>query len=102
MIRGTTPLLTFTLPFDVSKATDVWVTFSQNNTEVFTILTDELTIAENVIDCRLNQQQTLALKAGVYVEMQIRVAFDNENYKDALASDIMRTTVQRILKDGEI
>lgn len=102
MIRGTTPLLTFTLPFDASKATDVWITFSQNNTEVFTITTDNLTIKETTIDCRLTQQQTLALVAGIYVEMQIRIAFDNENYKDALASDIIRTAVQRILKDGEI
>ena len=102
MIRGTTPHIEFTLPFDVSPATEIWVTFSQNNSEVFTIVKKDLTIEKNVIDCRLTQAQTLAFKSGLYAEIQIRVAFNNEGYNDALASDIMRTAVQRILKDGEI
>lgn len=30
MKRGTTPLLKFELPFDISELKNVWITFSQN------------------------------------------------------------------------
>ncbi len=102
MIRGTTPPLTFTLPFDVSEALKVWITFSQNNKEIFTVEKDDLEINEKTIKCVLTQKQTLALTHGAKVEMQIRVLLNNENMEDALASEIITAPVQRILKEGEI
>lgn len=102
MIRGTTPTLTFTLPFDVNEALKLWLTFSQKHEEVFTLEKEDLNIEENVITCRLTQQQTLSLKCNTPVEIQIRVAFTNESFDDALASEIITTSMQRILKDGEI
>lgn len=102
MIRGTTPELSFTLPFSASSATRIWITFSQNNQEVFTVEKPDCTIEENVIKFTLSQKQTLSLNSNSNVEMQIRILFPGEKESDALASNIITTTVQRILKDGEI
>lgn len=102
MIRGTTPTLMFTLPFDVSNAVRIWITFSQDNREVFTLEKSDLEITENVIKCRLTQSQTLSLKHNARVEMQIRISRYSGSMEDALASNIITTSVQRILKEGEI
>ena len=99
MFRGTTPTLKFNLPFDVSLIDTVWVTFSQNNKEIFTIETADCVLEETSVTTKLTQKQTLMLKEGTYVEVQVRVLTD---YGDALVSCVMKTFVNKILKDGEI
>lgn len=98
MIRGTTPTLTFSLPFDVSNATKIWLTFSQNDKEVFTLNKEDLEISENAISCKLSQSQTLSFSEHFSVMIQIRAIIGGK----AFASDIMTATVGKILKDGEI
>ena len=103
MIRGTTPKVSFNLPFNASTAVRLWVTFSQRNKEVFTLEKEDFTISEDKIEATLTQEQTLCLVPNAIVEMQIRVLFpDEKNTYTALASNIMTTPVQRILKEGEI
>lgn len=102
MVRGTTPQLTFDLPINISNAVEVWLTFSQENREIFTLTKKEMTFSDKKMVCKLNQKQTLSLDAGKRVEMQIRVAFGSEAQRDALVSNIIATSVERILKDGEI
>lgn len=102
MIRGTTPLLSFTVPFDPTECKRICITFSQNNREVFTLEKRDCTIEDNTISVTLSQDQTLSLTANSSVQIQIRVTFENGDMDSALASEIITTTVQRILKDGEI
>lgn len=99
MIRGTTPLLKFILPFNVSIIQLVYITFSQKGNEVFTLETSNCTLSESIISAKLTQQQTLLFKHNTPVEIQIRILTKDE---DALVSNIIRTTVEKILKDGEI
>lgn len=99
MYRGTTPTLKFSLPFDVSFIDVVWVTFSQKNKEIFTIETEDCVLEEKTITMELTQNQTLRLQGKDEVEIQVRIL---THEGEALASNIFKTTVKRILKDGEI
>ena len=99
MVRGTTPTLTFTLPFNTSIIKSVYVTFSQKDQEVFTVETNNCTLSDNQLIIELTQSQTLAFTQNAVVEIQLRVL---TNEDDALASNIIRTSVEKILRDGEI
>lgn len=99
MIRGTTPSLTFTLPFDTTNIEVLWVTFSQDNNEVFTLLKSDCVLDGNTITVNLTQSQTLSLLGNQMVHIQVRIKTSDGK---ALASNILTTSVQRILKDGEI
>lgn len=99
MIRGTTPTVKFTLPFDTSLIQSVYITFSQKGEELFTLVNSDCTFLENGITSKLSQRQTLALTHNAPVEIQIRVLTTDGN---ALASNIIRTVTEKILKDGEI
>lgn len=102
MIRGTTPKLTFEAPFEISTCKQIWITFAQNDKEVFTIEKKDCTFNGNEVSVKLTQQQTLMLTGATYVQMQIRVSFDGADGDEVLASDIITAAVQVILKDGEI
>ena len=102
MIRGTTPRLDFKVPFDPSTAKRIWITFSQGGKEVFTVEKKNLTLDGQTISVTLTQKQTLSLVSAANVDIQLRVSFSNGDTDEALASEIITTSVQRILKDGEI
>lgn len=99
MIRGTTPRLEFTLPFDVSQIEKSYITFMQDNMIVLDKTFDDCEAVENMLIVNLTQEETLKLKAGKVVEMQIRVRTISG---DALASNIIRVNAERILRDGVI
>lgn len=99
MIRGTTPRLEFTLPFDVSQIEKTYITFMQDNTIVLDKTFDDCEAVENMLIVNLTQEETLKLKAGRAVEMQVRVRTISG---DALASNIIRVNAERILRDGVI
>lgn len=99
MIRGTTPRLNFNLPFDTELIKTVWVTFSQFGSEVFTLENDGLEMEESTISVKLTQEQTLSLRRGEAVEIQIRILTNSD---DALASNVMKTEVDGLLKEGVI
>ena len=100
--RGTTPPLTFEVPFDPSRAKRLWITFAQDDKELFTIEKDDCTFDGNVINVTLTQEQTLSFSPDLYVQMQIRVAFDGEDFDNAQASNVITAEVKEILKDGVI
>lgn len=99
MIRGTTPLLEFTLPFETNLIAEAWVTLSQNKTVV---LNRELETCECdgcKLSVKLTQEETLELDCDLKTEIQVRVkTLEGE----ALASDIITVGTNRILKDGVI
>lgn len=99
MKRGTTPTLTLTVDADISDWTK-YVTF-RANCRIVTIEDDRLeaTYADNMttITLTLTQEETLALNVGA-CEVQVR-AIKNGT---AVATDIAKVDVGRILKEGVI
>ena len=99
MIRGTTPTITYYLPFDTSTISKLWLTFSQNKNELFTLCKDDCTFYESSIEVELTQEETLRLDNLQPLAMQFRILTVDEK---AIASNIMYTDVGAILRDGEI
>lgn len=101
MYRGTTPTNTITVDLDLREMT-VFVTYSQAGRVVFEKTNADIEIEQNEIRVPLTQAETLALSAwdrGQTVFVQIRAI---DALGNAVASNIMTTTVNAILKDGEI
>lgn len=95
MIRGTTPTITFTLPFDVSFCSCVWVTFAQGDKEVLTKATDSCTLEGNTVSVRLTQEETLSFDCKQRLQIQICVLTPGG---DVVRSDIIETSVSKCLK----
>lgn len=97
MYRGTTPTITFALPFDSSRITALNLCFTQSGK---IILEKDLAacIAEgNTLRVALAEAETLLFDANnAMVEMQLRIGCEETR----MASNIMRISVERILKDG--
>jgi hypothetical protein len=98
MYRGTTPEIELVFDFDISGVNELFVTFAQNEQELFTINKDSITISENIAKFRLTQEQTLMLDDNILVGVQAR----GKQGEIAWASDIVSKPVNAILKDGEI
>lgn len=99
MIRGTTPTLEFVLPFDTSILVNAYVTFEQNGELVLEKTLEDCVCQENMISVKLTQEETLKLTSGSITEIQIRAKTADG---DALASNIIRESTGRILKEGVI
>lgn len=109
MIRGTTPTHTFTLPFSTDLIETVYITYIQECCYGKNIVIERgKDVANNIDSCEfdgnkiiveLTQEETLSFIHGVEVEIQVRVKATD---KKVLASDLIKTTVNEILKDGAI
>lgn len=101
MIRGTTPTLEFTLPFDTSLIAEMYVTIAQGEKTVLEKTLSDCSCSGTSVSLALTQEDTLRLQQQPHsrAEMQIRV---RTTAGEALASDIMRVYVGRILKEGVI
>lgn len=96
MYRGTTPTITFALPFDSGQITALNLCFSQAGK---IILEKDLSacVAEGkTLRVALAEAETLLFDANAMVEMQLRIGCEEIR----MASNIMRISVERILKDG--
>lgn len=99
MIRGTTPTLEFSIPFDTNQLAEAFVTLSQNGAVVVDKALTECMCDENKLSVKLTQEETLKLQCDCITEIHIRArTLEGE----ALASDILRERTDRILKDGVI
>lgn len=99
IIRGTTPTLEFVLPFDTDNLAEAFVTISQNNV---TLVDKPLTACQckdNKLTVTLTQDETLKLDCNCISEIQIRAKTAGG---EAIASNIIRASTGRILKDGVI
>lgn len=97
MIRGTTPTLTLTLSNELDFES-YFVTFKQ---EGFTVIekTEETSTREGaVITVQLTQEDTLRLKDGIAVEIQVRGKIGENAY----ATKIKKVYPEAILKEGVI
>ena len=99
IIRGTTPTLEFVLPFGTDYLVEGFVTICQRGKVVIDKPLAACRCDENKLTVKLTQAETLALACNCDVEIQIRArTADGE----AVASNIMRESAERILKDGAI
>lgn len=101
MIRGTTPVLRMTLPFDTSLIEQLYVTISQSRVVRIEKTLPDCACDQNTVILRLGQEDTLKLSGSqlLKTELQLRVLTKNG---EALASDIIDLDVGTILKDGVI
>ncbi len=101
MIRGTTPTLEFTMPFDTSLIAELYITIAQNGATVLEKTLSDCNCNDTSVSLTLTQEDTLRLEQKPYLDskMQIRV---RTIAGEALASNIMNVCVGRILKDGVI
>ena len=95
--RGTTPTNTFNVNIDLREAT-VYVSYAQRGILLVDKTGTDLFITEDQIVTTLSQEDTLKFKPGE-VDIQIRYVKADGT---ADASNIIKTTVDQILKDGEI
>ena len=98
MFRGTTPTNVFNVDVDLTNAEVIYITYKQQNKVVFEKTKDDITVTENSLTVKLTQEETLKLTERE-VEIQIRARFSDGT---ALASNIIKTTASKILKDGVI
>lgn len=98
MWRGTTPTNTFSVNVDLTSATAIYVTYEQNGVTVLEKTGADLEVTEDKIVVRLTQAETLSFAPGL-VFIQIRYVMPDGT---ADASDLIITSIDRILKDGVI
>ena len=103
MRRGTTPTLTFTIDFDISKIVSGYITFSQNDVVILDKVIGEsgVSLSEGLLSVHLTQEETLLFKSAPVspVKVQLRLLLEDE---EAIASNIIIFNAGQILKDGVI
>lgn len=99
IIRGTTPTLHFCLPFDTGILAQAFVTIQQNGATTVEKTLADCTCEGNKLSLRLSQEDTLKLGVEDTCEIQIRAKTAGG---DVIASNIIRVSTGRILKDGVI
>lgn len=102
MRRGTTPTLTFTLPFSTDGIDVLNLAFSQKDKNgrdkiVFQKTLKEVVVDEYTVTVTLTEEETLKLsdKKG-FLDIQMRCGIGNAK----LVSNIISVEVQKLLKDG--
>lgn len=96
MIRGTTPIHTFTIPFDISLIKEVKIIYSQEDEQILCKRMEDCVLEGTVIKTSLTQEDTFKFDCKKPVQIQVRVlTIDHE----VLASNIINVTVGKCLDD---
>lgn len=102
MIKGTTPTITYNLPFESSliKSAEIVVMYVDANKEVLIVrnLVD-CTLGKTSISTKLTQEETLKLPAPSSAEVQLRIVTTDDTI---LATVPEKVTVKRLLKEDVI
>lgn len=98
MRRGTTPTNIFNVDVDCTTAESIYVTYSQYGRTKFEKTIEDIDVTEEEMSVKLTQEETLKLREG-NVTIQIRVKFPDGT---AIASNLIQTTADKILKEGVI
>ena len=100
MIRGTTPELTFNLPFYTNTIKSLYITLADRDGNILLEKTiADCGLSEKAVKVKLTQEETLSFKGRQSVSVQLRVLTDTD---EALATPIYTVYVANILKDGVI
>lgn len=98
MYRGTTPTLIFNIPFTGENVEEIYITFVQGDKTVLEKTLADVTWEDKTIELKLTQEETLLFEKGS-VTIQHRLKFIDGT---TLASNLVYTTAEAILKDGVI
>lgn len=97
MRRGTTPTLTFILPFDAGSITALSIAFAQGGKLILEKGLEDCAASGTKLILELSEADTLAFSNDeLYVEIQLRAGIGSRR----IASHIIHTTCSRILRDG--
>lgn len=99
MTRGTTPTQIFNVDVDLTSAEVVYVTYKQRAYVVLEKSIEDMDITPEQIVFPLTQEDTLRFNTKLPVDIQIRARFPDGN---AIASNIIETSAEVILKEGVI
>ena len=98
MRRGTTPTHEFTTDIDLTTANEIYITYKQGGKVRVEKKLPDITVTAEKLTVDLTQEETLAFNISDNVEIQIR-ALTGTN---AIASNVINTKAQKILKEGVI
>lgn len=98
MLRGTTPTHTFQVDTDLTTASVIYITYDQDEKPVVEKTGSDITATSSTLVVTLSQAETLRFRDG-RVRIQIRARFPDGS---AIASNVITTTAEAVLKEGEI
>lgn len=98
MYRGTTPTNVFRTDVDLENASVLFVSYKQNGKVVLEKSLEDVSVKKTLVTVNLTQKETLLFQDGI-VTIQIRAKFPDNT---AIASNLIRTPAEEIVKDGEI
>ncbi len=97
MYRGTTPTFTYKLPFAGERITALNLCFAQQGEVILEKPLSACTVEGNGVQVTLTEEETLLFDSQKgMVEMQLRIGCGESR----MASNIMKVSVEQILKDG--
>ena len=99
MIRGTTPTVTFNLPFNVSTIKNLEVYFAQNDETLFTKGYNDCVLSGTTVQVTLKQKDTLMLDEEEKLQIQVRFRFTDDSVD---ATEIIKGKVGELLSDAKI
>ena len=99
MTRGTTPELTFQLPFDAGALTKLSIAFEQDGVLVLEKKLEDCTVSGQQVSVRLTEEDTLAFRQnGSVLQILLRCVFGEKR----MSSEFITAKVGRILKEGTL
>ena len=98
MMRGTTPVHTFELPFDTELVSCARVVYAQDEEVVLIKEHDDCILEGNTVTVHLTQADTLKFNCRKAAQVQVRI---KTTAGEVLASQVERLPVDRCL-DGEV
>ncbi|MBQ4065841.1 MAG: hypothetical protein IJD10_07045 [Clostridia bacterium] len=99
MKRGNTPTVTIKLPeeFAVSELEDAVFSIAQQNTEIIRKKLNEMTTDEenNTLHLALTQKETLLLRYGDLIEMQLRIKIKGK----VIGTNVVKKMVEKTINE---
>ena len=94
---GSTPKHTFTLPDGVNDIKTIFVSYGQNDVEVFCKKSNEVQLNGNDVIVQLTQEDTLKLECGIVAEIQLKILLEDGNvgYTEIIKEDVAPVVLNR-------
>ncbi len=84
IIRGTTPNMTFVLPFDAEMVAVGYVTVQQNDTTIIEKQLSDCVCGVRTVSAKLAQEDTLKLSSDINAEIRLVVkTLDGDRFESA-------------------
>lgn len=99
IMQGTTPVFSFTLPFESAQVEKFFLTFRQGKETVVEKKLSDCTTEEYGLSVTLSQEDTFLFQSGSPVLMQVRLT---DKAGAAFASPVFSLRAEQALKGGTI